>query len=155
MFKRLLGTFVFALAVAAGFSLHADKASAACMDESGKYDFNHNITLCTDANWYTKNATTVDVSMYMNPYITEKMDWEMVLQIYGANGWTTVSYVRRGYLSGDSPSFRSFNIDDFTWLNPPTFPKYYANARIRVKFTSGLYAGDVYYTYLFRIDDQG
>ncbi|MFN2744167.1 MULTISPECIES: hypothetical protein [Bacillus] len=157
MFKKFLQLFVLLLILAAGLASHAGIASAADMDRSGRHNYNWNVDFYTDANRYTKRADTVDVTLKVPSDGTySKTYWEMKFQMYGANGWTTLNFVKTGYVSKNSPSHRSFDINDYTYLNKGVFKKGYGNCRIKVTFTKGDKAlvGNTYYTTVFRVDNQ-
>lgn len=153
-FKKLIVGLAVLCAVFAG----GNSSFAAGMDTSGRYDVNHNLGLYSDANWYTKSADTVDMSITGNcNYLIGTHYWKANLQIFNdyTDTWNTISTTYTGYVSCKSYSYRSWDINHLTWLQGAGYPNGYANARIRLEMTGGAYAGDVYYTNLFRIDDQG
>lgn len=154
MFKKITSMLGLVLLLSIGI---AGTALGATMDKTGRYDYNNNFLWNTDANHYTKNADTVDWSLsgHCN-YLIGRHDWMMNLQLFQpiTGKWNTVGFTVRGYVTCTSPSYRSIDINDFTWLVPPSFPDSYANARLKLTMTSGIYSGDVYYTTLFRIDKQ-
>lgn len=154
MIKKLSSMLVLTLILVMAV---ASTALGAGMDTSGRYDYNLNFIWNTDANHYTKNADTVDMSLsgHCN-YLIGRHDWNMNLQLFQpiTGKWNTVGFTQSGYTTCTSPSYRKFDINDFTWLVPPSFPGSYANARLRLTMTGGIYKGDVYYTTMFRIDRQ-
>lgn len=159
MIKKLLKMSGFmAVFVGALLLFGGEKAEASCMDTSGRVKYNLNLSsICTDANVYSKKANTVDVSWHVNRnYVAGKHYWAMNLQLYNKykGEWVTVGTTYRGYVAWNSPSYRSWNINSLTWLKKPSFEDGWANARIKVKMTGGLYSGATYYTNFFRINNQ-
>jgi hypothetical protein len=59
----------------------------ACMQSAGMF------SICTDANHYTANATSIDVTI--NNYHGARMRYEIHLQLYDG-----VSWINTGYTSG-------------------------------------------------------
>lgn len=159
MIKNLIRILGLVLVLGGGYTVFGgEKAEAACMDTSGKVKYNLNFSsICTDANVYGKSANTVDVSWHVNRnYVAGKHYWEMNLQLYNKyqGQWNTIGTTYRGYVAWNSPSYRSWNINSLTWLKKPAFEDGWANARVRVKMTSGIHKGDVYYTNFIRINNQ-
>lgn len=149
-FIKALAVMAVVLAGFTGLGFGETKASAGCLAPIGNYSWN--VSMCTDAYRYTKNADTIDVSLSIRDGFS-RHNWKMNLELQNPSTkkWSIAGFTKTGYVSPSSPSYRSFTVNDFTWFSSPN----YRNGRIRIHFTSGEYSGRYMYTESFRIDDQG